>query len=236
MEKINLPFGATPINMENNSINIDQGGPELPTGSVTVPEPPGPEVKEATTSGTGVLKSPNKRKRPTCRVGNSKEKWSHEENVFLWECYETSCHPTRKGYMKRMHEKWSEAGMRDVNSQRLATQVQNIEKKAVLSKVERQRIHNKVTGNQDEHLEEEDDTLNTMVSGTNSIAADSLDDSVVTSQLRNEVLEVIDELEESYEEGYEFFGFEEDNPEDRENSEILKRIEEVMIKCKEGKV
>merc|ERR1712080_532019 len=56
------------------------------------------------------------------------------------------------------------------------------------------------------------------------------------SQLRREVLEVIDELEESYEEGYEFFGFGEESPETAENNEIMKRIKEVVIECKEGNV
>ena len=32
---------------------FNQGGPELPEGSVKVPEPPGPEVLQATTSGVG---------------------------------------------------------------------------------------------------------------------------------------------------------------------------------------
>ena len=39
---------------------FNQGGPELPEGSVTVPEPPGPEFLQATTSGVGVSKSPRK--------------------------------------------------------------------------------------------------------------------------------------------------------------------------------
>ena len=39
---------------------FNQGGPELPEGSVTVPEPPGPEVLQVTTSGVGVSKSPRK--------------------------------------------------------------------------------------------------------------------------------------------------------------------------------
>ena len=39
---------------------FNQGGPEVPEGSVTVPEPSGPEVLHATTSGVGVSKSPRK--------------------------------------------------------------------------------------------------------------------------------------------------------------------------------
>ena len=39
---------------------FNQGEPELPVGSVTVPETPDPEVLQATTSGVGVSKSPIK--------------------------------------------------------------------------------------------------------------------------------------------------------------------------------
>ena len=39
---------------------FNQGGPELPEESVTVPEPPDPEVLQATTSGVGISKSPRK--------------------------------------------------------------------------------------------------------------------------------------------------------------------------------
>ena len=42
------------INEYNN------GGPELPEGKGMVPEPPSPEVLQATTSGVGVSKSPRK--------------------------------------------------------------------------------------------------------------------------------------------------------------------------------
>ena len=43
---------------EMSELNLTvQGGPELPTGSAMVSEPPGLEVM-GTTSGTGVLKSP----------------------------------------------------------------------------------------------------------------------------------------------------------------------------------
>ena len=41
-------------------IELIRGCPELPEGSVMVPEPPSPEVLQATTSGVGVSKSPRK--------------------------------------------------------------------------------------------------------------------------------------------------------------------------------
>ena len=136
--------------MENTNINNEnQGGPELPAGSVTVSEPPGPGVFRVTTSGTGVIKSPMIiRNQRTCRVGHSKEKWSHDENRFLWECYVTSCHPIRRGYMKRKYILWTNGGMRDISAQRLATQVQNIKKKQMLSEIEMRQIHFNVIGDQ----------------------------------------------------------------------------------------
>ena len=39
---------------------FNQEGPELPVESVTMPEPPVPEVLQTTTSGVGVSKSPRK--------------------------------------------------------------------------------------------------------------------------------------------------------------------------------
>ena len=49
--------------------------------------------------------------------------------------------------MARMHTLWIDAGMRNLSAQRLSTQVRNIEKKSMLSRVERQQIHANVTGN-----------------------------------------------------------------------------------------
>ena len=52
---------------------FNQGGPELPEGSVTVPEPRGPEVLHATTSGVGISKSPKK----TTTILEEKQKQEH---------------------------------------------------------------------------------------------------------------------------------------------------------------
>ena len=61
---------------------FNQGGPELPEGSVTVPEPPVPEVLQATTSGVGISKSPRKttaiytrRKTKARTTKNPRRKW-----------------------------------------------------------------------------------------------------------------------------------------------------------------
>ena len=54
MTHINLSYEMLQIN------EFNQEGPELPVESVTVPEPPVPEVLQTTTSGVGVSKSPRK--------------------------------------------------------------------------------------------------------------------------------------------------------------------------------
>ena len=41
-----------------------------------------------------------------------------------------------RGYMKRMHRLWIERGGREMRKQRLRTQVQNIEKKKLLSDIQ----------------------------------------------------------------------------------------------------
>ena len=54
---------------------------------------------------------------------------------MLWKCYFESDKNVR-GYMERMHRLWLERGDREMTKQRLRTQVQNIEKKKLLSDVE----------------------------------------------------------------------------------------------------
>ena len=86
-------------------------------------KPPGPEVW-GNTSESGVTELPK-----------SKDKWMQEENRMLWKCYFESDKNVR-GYMERMHRLWIERGGREMTKQRLRTQVQNIEKKKLLSDVE----------------------------------------------------------------------------------------------------
>ena len=54
---------------------------------------------------------------------------------MLWKCYFESDKSVR-GYMERMHRLWIEKGGKKKTKQRLITQVQNIEKKRLLSDVE----------------------------------------------------------------------------------------------------
>ena len=88
-----------------------------------VSEPPGPEVLD-NTSESGVIALPTR-----------KLQWTQEENRMLWKCYFESDKNVR-GYMERMHQWWIERGGREMTKERLRTQVQNIEKKNLLSDVE----------------------------------------------------------------------------------------------------
>ena len=61
--KILVGYNLTHINLFYEILQINefnQGEPELPVGSVTVPEAPDPEFLQATVSGVGVSKSPRK--------------------------------------------------------------------------------------------------------------------------------------------------------------------------------
>ena len=86
-------------------------------------EPPRPEVW-GNTSESGVIELPTR-----------KHKWTQEENRMLWKCYFESDKIVR-GYMERMYRLWIERGGREITKQRLRTQVQNIEKRKLLSNVE----------------------------------------------------------------------------------------------------
>ena len=58
---------------------------------------------------------------------------------MLWKCYFESDKNVR-GYMERMHRLWIERGGREMSKQRLKAQVQNIERKNLLSDVEKGEI------------------------------------------------------------------------------------------------
>ena len=84
-------------------------------------EPPRPEVW-GNTSESGVIELPTR-----------KHKWTQEENrMYIY--FESD--KNVRGYMDRMHQLWFERGDRKLTEQRLKTQVQNIEKKKLLSDIE----------------------------------------------------------------------------------------------------
>ena len=98
---------------------FNQGGTELPEGSVTVPEPPGPEVLQATTSGVGVSKSPRKtttiytrRKTRTRTTKNPRRKWEKSEYMNALECFLMAEEKgVKKGIGKIVHDLWIEKRM-----------------------------------------------------------------------------------------------------------------------------
>ena len=98
---------------------FNQGGPGLPVGSVTVPEPPDPEVLQATTSGVGVSKSPRKtttiytRRKSKTRVSkNPRRKWEKSEYMNALECLlRAEKKGVQKGIGKIVHDLWVEKGM-----------------------------------------------------------------------------------------------------------------------------
>ena len=97
----------------------NQGGPELPEGSVTVPESLGSELLLATTSGVGVSKSPRKtttiytrRKTKTRTSKNPRRKWEKSEYMNALECLLWAEEKgVKKGIGKIVHDSWIEKGM-----------------------------------------------------------------------------------------------------------------------------
>ena len=64
-----------------------------------------------------------------------KDKWTQKENKMLQKYYFESDKNVR-GYRERIHQLWIEREDRDMTKQRLRTQVQENEKKKLLSLVE----------------------------------------------------------------------------------------------------
>ena len=64
-----------------------------------------------------------------------KDKWMQKENKMLQKYYFESDKNVR-GYIERIHQLWIEREDRDMTKQRLRTQVQENEKKKLLSQVE----------------------------------------------------------------------------------------------------
>ena len=97
---------------------FNQVGPELPMGSVTVPETPSPEVLQVTSSGVGVSKSPRKttiytRRKTRKRISkNPKRKWEKSEYMNTLQCLlRAEKKGVRKGIGKIVHDLWTEKGM-----------------------------------------------------------------------------------------------------------------------------
>ena len=131
---------------------FNQGGPELPEGSVTVPEPPGPEVLQATTSGVGVSKSPRKtttiytrRKTKTRTTKNPRRKWEKSEYMNALECLlRAEEKGVKKGIGKIVHDLWIEMGMWEIDEKNLMNQIRMIKSKGWVTNIEIEAIRRKI--------------------------------------------------------------------------------------------
>ena len=97
--------------------------PELPTGRAMVSKPLRPEVL-GNTSESAVIEMPT-----------GKHNWTQEENRMLRKWYYDSNNKNARGYIERMHRLCINRGCWDTNKQILRTQMQNIERKKLLSDV-----------------------------------------------------------------------------------------------------
>ena len=109
---------------------FNQVGPELPMGSVTVPETPSPEVLQVTSSGVGVSKSPRKttiytRRKTRTRISkNPKRKWEKSEYMNALECLLRAYKKwVQKGTGKIVHDLWIEKGMWESDEKILMNQI-----------------------------------------------------------------------------------------------------------------
>ena len=116
---------------------FNQGGPELPEGSVTVPDPPSPEILRATTSGVGVSKLPRKtttiytrRKTKTRTMKNPRRKWEKSEYMNALECLlRPEEKGVKKGIGKIVHGLRIEMGMWEIDEKNLMNQIRMIKSK-----------------------------------------------------------------------------------------------------------
>ena len=131
---------------------FNQGGPELPEGSVTVPEPPGPEVLQATTSGVEVSKSPSKtttiytrRKTKTRTTKNPRRKWEKSDYMNALECLlRAEEKGVKKGIGKIVHDLWIEMGMWETDEKTLMKQIRMIKSKGWVTNIEIETIRRKI--------------------------------------------------------------------------------------------
>ena len=127
-------------------------GPELPEGSVVVPEPPGPEVLQATTSDVGVSKSPRKattiytrRKTKTRTTKNPRRKREKSKYMNALECLlRAEEKEVKKGIGKIVHDLWIEMGMWEIDEKNLMNQIRMIKSKRWVTNIEIEIIRRKI--------------------------------------------------------------------------------------------
>ena len=131
---------------------FNQEGPELPVGSVTVPEPPGPEVLQTPTSGVGVSKSPRKtttiytrRKTKTRIPKNPRRKWQKSEYMNALECLLIAEKKgVKKGIGKIAYDLWIDKGMWEIDEKSLMNQIRMIKSKGWVTNTEIETIRRKI--------------------------------------------------------------------------------------------
>ena len=106
---------------------------------------------------------------------------------MLWKCYFES-DTNVMGYMERMLRLWIERESRDMTKQRLRSQVQNIEKKKMLSDVETGEIVGAGRAEDDvEALNEESDEVDNDLEVTNDEEQICIDVAVVCVSIERSV-------------------------------------------------
>ena len=138
--------------------------------------------------GGSVLRRRGRPRNGTGGTGTGpKFRWSKEETVLLWECV-VGCDVSKgDGAIKRVIELYNSRTLNPRNDNSINAKVRSLKAGGTgLSKMEKEEIEQRVRQVESEH-----------------------------EVTRQEVLEVIDMLEESYEDGYEFRGFEVDVVEDQ---------------------
>ena len=131
---------------------FNKGGPELPEGSVTVPEPPNLEVLQTTTCGVGVSKSPRKtttiysrRKTKTRTTKNPRRKWEKCDYMNVLECLLSAEEKgVKKGIGEIVHDLWIEMGMWEIDEKNLMNQIRMTKSKGWVTNIEIETIRRKI--------------------------------------------------------------------------------------------
>ena len=132
--------------------------PELPTGSVTVSEPPGSD-REGNTTDFGVSSLPTNNNNDESERTEKRLRWTKEVNKIVMRCFYKS-DPTTRGYRRRMMAIWREIGVFESTEQRLADQTRAIRGNGWLSHVELEEIQREIMEGSQERSEEEPEIEN----------------------------------------------------------------------------
>ena len=116
--------------------------------------------------------------------------------------------------------------MRNLPTQRLSRQVKNTEKKSILSRLERQQIHDNVRGN-NQVVDDEEKTIEEEINTDSSHPPEELD--INNNETCYNPIMILELFGESFNESYEFEGFEgEETHDDPENHLTADRIKAVI--------